>query len=68
MKPEQPGVNGVHFTEARYLYFPNTAKKSTLLRARLNPRPTSGRGPEFVGGGRMFDDFLDRSRRRQLCL
>jgi hypothetical protein len=58
MKPEQPGVNGVHFApRLNYLYYTVTAKQ-LFMRVKTDPHTFDPIGePEFVGGGRMFDDF-----------
>jgi hypothetical protein len=57
MKPEQPGVNGVkHAPKLNYLYYTNTAKQ-LFMRVKTDPHTFNPIGePEFVGGGRMFDD------------
>jgi hypothetical protein len=58
MKPEQPGVNGVKYApKLNYLYYTNTAKQ-LFMREKTDPHTFDPIGqPEFVGGGRMFDDF-----------
>ena len=58
MKPEQPGVNGVKYApKLKYLYYTNTAKQ-LFMRVETDPDTFDPIGePEFVGGGRMFDDF-----------
>jgi hypothetical protein len=58
MKPEQPGVNGVQYSQKRgYLYYTNTAK-NLFMRVKVEPNFYHPVGePEVVGGGRMFDDF-----------
>jgi hypothetical protein len=58
MKPEQPGVNGVKYApKLNYLYYTNTAKQ-LFMRVKTDPHTFDPIGePEFVGGGRMFDDF-----------
>ena len=58
MKPEQPGVNGVKYApKLYYLYYTKTAKQ-LFLRVKTDPHTFNPIGePEFVGGGRMFDDF-----------
>jgi hypothetical protein len=58
MKPEQPGVNGVKYApKLNYLYYTATAKK-LFMRVKTDPNTFNPIGePEFVGGGRMFDDF-----------
>jgi hypothetical protein len=58
MKPEQPGVNGVKYAaRLNCLYYTNTAKQ-LVMRVKTDPDTFDPIGePEFVGGGRMFDDF-----------
>jgi hypothetical protein len=58
MKPEQPGVNGVKYApKLNYLYYTATAKQ-LFMRVKTDPDTFDPIGePEFVGGGRMFDDF-----------
>jgi hypothetical protein len=58
MKPEQPGVNGVQYApKLNYLFYTNTAKQ-LFMRVKTDPDTFDPIGqPEFVGGGRMFDDF-----------
>jgi hypothetical protein len=64
MKPEQPGVNGVKYaSKLSYLYYTATANK-LFMRVKTSPDTFDPIGePEFVGGGRMFDDFcIDEDR------
>ena len=58
MKPEQPGVNGVHYAvTTNYLYYTSTAKK-LFMRVKVNPATLEPSGtPELVVAGRMGDDF-----------
>lgn len=58
MKPEQPGVNGVKYApKLNYLYYTATAKQ-LFMRVKTDPSTFDPIGePEFVGCGRMFDDF-----------
>ena len=58
MKPEQPGVNGVRFSEKTgYLYYTATAKK-LFMRVAVDPGTHNAVGePEIVVAGRMGDDF-----------
>ncbi len=58
MKPEQPGVNGVHYAvKTDYLYYTSTAKK-LFMRVRVDPKTLEPAGsPELVVAGRMGDDF-----------
>ena len=65
MKPEQPGVNGVQYApKLNYLYYTATAKQ-LFMRIKTDPHTFDPLGePEFVGGGRMFDDFwIDQDAR-----
>ena len=58
-KPEQPGTNGVQFDRAAgYVYYTTTSQQ-LLLRVQVDPvthEPISL--PEFIAGGREWDDFL----------
>lgn len=58
-KPEQPGVNGVQFdAENGYLYYTSTSQQ-LLLRVKVSPVTHEAVDlPEFVAGGREWDDFL----------
>ena len=63
MKPEQPGVNGVHYAaKSRHLYYTATAKK-LFMRVAVDPATLKPIGePEVVVAGRMGDDFcIDES-------
>lgn len=59
MKPEQPGVNGVHYaSKTNFLYYTATAKK-LFMRVKVDPETLTPAGaPELVVAGRMGDDFL----------
>ena len=57
-KPEQPGTNGVQF-DARtgFLYYTSTSQQ-LMLRVEVDPATLEPSGlPEFVAGGREWDDF-----------
>jgi len=58
MKPEQPGVNGVRFSEkTSYLYYTATVLK-LFMRVRVDRETLAPLGvPEYLGGGKMMDDF-----------
>ena len=58
LKPEQPGVNGVHYAaKSQYLYYTATAKK-LFMRVPVDPTSLEPAGePELVVAGRMGDDF-----------
>jgi hypothetical protein len=58
-KPEQPGINGVQFDAgAGYLYYTTTSQQM-MLRVKVEPATHEPAGlPEFVAGGREWDDFL----------
>ena len=59
MKPEQPGTNGVQFDRTTgHLYYTTTSQQM-LLRVKVDPATHDPDGlPEFVAGGREWDDFL----------
>ena len=59
MKPEQPGTNGVQYDAgAGYLYYTTTAQQM-MLRVKVDPDTLEPADlPEFVAGGREWDDFL----------
>ena len=59
MKPEQPGANGVQFdATSGYVYYTTTAQQM-MLRVKINPMTQEIADlPEFVAGGREWDDFL----------
>ena len=64
MKPEQPGINGVRFAEkTSYLYFTATTLR-LFMRVRVDRETLAPLGvPEYLGGGKMMDDFcLDEDR------
>jgi hypothetical protein len=58
-KPDQPGTNGVQFDpRTSYLYYTTTSQQM-MLRVKVDSsthEPTEL--PEFVAGGREWDDFL----------
>ena len=58
-KPEQPGTNGVQFdAKTRFLYYTTTSQQM-MLRVKVDPATGDAAGlPEFVAGGREWDDFL----------
>jgi hypothetical protein len=58
-KPEQPGINGLQYAaRTGYLYYTTTAQQ-LMLRVRVDPRTYQPADlPEFVAGGRQWDDFL----------
>ena len=58
LKPEQPGVNGIHYAaRSQYLYYSATANK-LFMRVPVNPTTLEPAGePEYVVAGRMGDDF-----------
>ena len=59
MKPEQPGVNGIRYAaRTHHLYYTSTSQQ-LMLRAKVNPATLDPAGlPEFIAGGREWDDFL----------
>ena len=58
-KPEQPGSNGVQFDEQHgYLYYTTTSQQ-LMLRVKVDAATRDAIGlPEFVAGGREWDDFV----------
>ena len=58
LKPEQPGVNGIHYAaRSQYLYYSATANK-LFMRVPVDPATLEPAGePEYVVAGRMGDDF-----------
>jgi hypothetical protein len=58
-KPEQPGTNGVQFdSRTGYLYYTTTSQQM-MLRVKVDPATHDPADrPEFVAGGRQWDDFL----------
>ena len=58
-KPEQPGSNGVQFDgKTGYLYYTTTSQQM-MLRVKVDPVTQDAAGlPEFIAGGREWDDFL----------
>jgi hypothetical protein len=58
-KPEQPGANGVQFdSRTGYIYYTTTSQQM-MLRVRVDPATQDPADlPEFVAGGREWDDFL----------
>ena len=58
-KPEQPGTNGLQFdTKTGYLYYTTTSQQMILC-VKVNPATHDPADlPEFVAGGRQWDDFL----------
>jgi hypothetical protein len=58
-KPEQPGTNGVRYAaKSGYLYYTTTSQQM-MLRVRVDPDKLSPADlPEFIAGGREWDDFI----------
>lgn len=58
-RPEQPGTNGVQFSaKTGYLYYTTTSQQ-LMLRVKVDPTTHDpAELPEFVAGGREWDDFL----------
>src|SRR6202167_548242 len=58
-KPEQPGVNGVRYAaRSGYLYYTSTSQQ-LMMRVPVNQETLEPAGlPEFVAGGRYWDDFV----------
>jgi hypothetical protein len=59
MKPEQPGVNGLRFSQkTSYVYYTATVLK-LFMRVRVDRETLAPLGiPEYLGGDKMMDDFL----------
>ena len=59
MKPEQPGINGVQFDHRTgRLYYTSTSQQM-MLGVKVDPVTQDAIGlPEFVAGGREWDDFI----------
>src|SRR5271154_2592518 len=59
LKPEQPGVNGLRFSnKTSYLYYTSTVLK-LFMRMRVDRETLAPLGiPEYLGGDKMMDDFL----------
>lgn len=58
-KPEQPGTNGVQYaSRTGHLYYTTTSQQ-LMLRVKVDPKTFEPNDfPEFVAGGRQWDDFL----------
>jgi hypothetical protein len=58
-KPEQPGVNGIRYAaRTGFLYYTSTSQQ-LMMRVPVNPSTFEPAGPpEFVAGGRYWDDFV----------
>jgi hypothetical protein len=64
MKPEQPGVNGLKFAkQMSYIYYTATVLR-LFMRVRVDSDTLAPLGiPEYLGGGKMMDDFcVDEQR------
>jgi hypothetical protein len=58
-KPEQPGANGVQFDASRHYLYYTTTSQQLMLRVKVDPETHEPADlPEFVAGGRQWDDFL----------
>ncbi len=59
MKPEQPGVNGIRYHRStNHLYYTSTSQQ-LMLRVAVDPATHDPLGlPEFIAGGREWDDFI----------
>lgn len=58
-KPEQPGVNGVRFDrQTNHVYYTSTSQQ-LMMRVAADPSTYEPAGlPEFIAGGRQWDDFV----------
>lgn len=58
-KPEQPGTNGVQFDPTTSYVYYTTTSQQMMLRVKVDPGTLDPADlPEFVAGGRQWDDFL----------
>lgn len=58
-KPEQPGTNGVQFDAAHHFLYYTSTSQQLMLRVKVDPDTQEPADlPEFVAGGRQWDDFL----------
>jgi hypothetical protein len=58
-KPEQPGLNGIRYAaRTQFLYYTSTSQ-NLMMRVPVDPTTLDPAGlPEFVAGGRFWDDFV----------
>ena len=58
-QPEQPGVNGIRYAkQTGYVYYTSTSQQ-LMMRVPINAETLAPAGPpEFVAGGRYWDDFI----------
>lgn len=58
-KPEQPGVNGIRFNrKTGHIYYTSTSQQ-LMMRVAVDPSTYEPVGlPEFIAGGREWDDFV----------
>jgi hypothetical protein len=58
-KPEQPGVNGIRYAaRTHHLYYTSTSQQ-LMMRVRVDPTSLKPAAlPEFIAGGRQWDDFI----------
>ncbi len=58
-KPEQPGVNGLQFAaRSGFVYYTSTSQQ-LMMRVKVDPETLDPDDlPEFVAGGREWDDFF----------
>jgi hypothetical protein len=58
-KPEQPGVNGIRYAaKTNHLYYTSTSQQ-LMLRVKVDPKTLEPADlPEFIAGGREWDDFI----------
>ncbi len=58
-KPEQPGTNGVRYAARTGHVYYTTTSQQLMLRVRVDPRTLDAADlPEFIAGGRQWDDFI----------
>jgi hypothetical protein len=59
MKPDQPGTNGVQYAAKSGYVFYTTTSQQLMMRVRVDPQTFDPADlPEFIAGGRQWDDFL----------
>ena len=58
VKPEQPGVNGLRYSQKRSCVYYTATVLKLFMRVRVDRETLAPLGnPEYLGGGKMMDDF-----------
>jgi len=58
-KPEQPGLNGIRYAARTGFIFYTSTSQNLVMRVAVDPATFDPAGlPEFVAGGRYWDDFV----------